>query len=92
VANVVLLDKSAESVIDVHLNSSDDRWDGYDPSLVVAARKIYRTYYDVHPEVTELPLGVAIDRFSCRGKLIFVRMPALLPQETFIPLEIIDRV
>lgn len=91
-ANVVVLDKPAESVLDVNVNSTVDRWDGYDPSLVVAARKIYRTYYDVHPEVTDLPLGVAIDRRSCRGKLIFVRMPALLPQETFIPLETIDRV
>jgi len=61
-----------------------------DPSLVQAARVIYETYYRVHPEMTDLPLGVAIDRATYRGKLIFHRKPILLPKESFIPLSSID--
>jgi hypothetical protein len=61
---------------------------GYDPSLVQAARQIYQTYYQVHPTLTDRPLGVAINRLNYRGKLVFVRMPALLPQECFIPFEL----
>ncbi len=61
-----------------------------DPSLIQAARLIYETYYTVHPEVTDLPLGVAINRFTYRGKLIFKRKPILLPQECFIPFNVID--
>jgi hypothetical protein len=61
-----------------------------DPSLIQAARNIYEVYYTVHPEVTELPLGVAIDRTSYRGKLIFKQKPALLPKECFIPFSSID--
>ncbi len=61
-----------------------------DPSLIQAARMIYETYYTVHPEVTDLPLGVAIDRISYRGKLIFKQKPALLPKECFIPFSSID--
>jgi hypothetical protein len=88
VVNVVVLEKS----VDLHVEQEPriDRY-GFDPSLVSAARKIYRTYMEVHPEVTEEPLGIAIDRYTYRGKLIFVRMPALLPQETFIPFELFDR-
>lgn len=61
-----------------------------DPSIIQAARAIYETYYTVHPDVTELPLGVAIDRTSYRGKLIFKQKPALLPKECFIPFSSID--
>lgn len=61
-----------------------------DPSIIQAAREIYETYYTVHPEVTELPLGVAIDRISYRGKLIFKQKPALLPKECFIPFSSIN--
>lgn len=56
-----------------------------DPSVLRAARQIYRTYYEVHPEVTQRPFGVAIDRFTHRGKLIFRGKPILLPQECFVP-------
>ncbi len=61
-----------------------------DPSLIQAARVIYETYYSVHPSVTDLPLGVAINRFTFRGKLIFNGKPILLPQECFIPFSTID--
>lgn len=56
-----------------------------DPSVLRAARQIYRTYYEVHPEITERPYGVAIDRFTYRGKLIFRSKVILLPQECFVP-------
>jgi hypothetical protein len=83
VVNVVVLDRPTELPVD-----RDSR---YEPALVHAARKIYRTFMDVHPDVAEEPLGVAIDRYSYRGKLIFNRIPALLPQELFIPFEVFDR-
>lgn len=56
-----------------------------DPALLRSARQIYRTYYEVHPEVPQRPSGVAIDRYTHRGKLIFKRKPILLPQECFVP-------
>jgi hypothetical protein len=56
-----------------------------DPALLRAARQIYRTYFEVHPEVTQRPSGVAIDRYTHRGKLIFRKKPILLPQECFVP-------
>lgn len=57
-----------------------------DPGLLQAARQIYRTYYEVHPEDPQRPIGIAIDRYSYRGKLIFGQKPILLPKECFIPL------
>ncbi|HEY9636873.1 MAG TPA: hypothetical protein V6D14_25965 [Coleofasciculaceae cyanobacterium] len=56
-----------------------------DPAILRAARQIYRIYYEVHPEVTQRPYGVAIDRYTHRGKLIFRNKPILLPQECFVP-------
>jgi hypothetical protein len=89
VVNIVILDQPAE--LSVEQEPRFDRYSGYEPGLVQAARKIYRTFMTVHPDVMDEPLGVAIDRYSLRGKLIFNRIPALLPQETFIPFEAIDR-
>ena len=60
-----------------------------DPAVVQAARLIYETYYEVHPELTEPPLGVAINRLTRRGKLIFSGKPILLPQECFVPFNVI---
>jgi hypothetical protein len=56
-----------------------------DPSILRSARQIYRTYYDVNRERMPLPLGVAINRYTHRGKVIFTRKPILLPQESFVP-------
>ncbi|NET56656.1 MAG: hypothetical protein F6K47_10975 [Symploca sp. SIO2E6] len=56
-----------------------------DPNILRAARQIYRVYYEVHPYVTQRPSGVAIDRLTHRGKLIFKGKPILLPQECFVP-------
>ena len=56
-----------------------------DPALLRAARQIYRTYMEVHPDLPQRPTGVAIDRYTHRGKLIFKKKPILLPQESFVP-------
>lgn len=61
-----------------------------DPGILQAARHIYRTYYEVHPDQVKKPLGVAIDRFTHRGKLIFGGKPVLLPQECFVPINQIE--
>jgi len=61
-----------------------------EPSVVKAARQIYRTYYEVHPNYRDLPIGVAINRLNHRGKLIFKNKPVLLPEECFVPLNQIE--
>jgi hypothetical protein len=61
-----------------------------DPSLLQSARQIYRTYFEVHPDEVQRPLGVVIDRFNHRGKLIFNGRPVLLPTECFIPIHQIE--
>ncbi len=58
-----------------------------DPGILRAARQIYRTYYEVHPNLTERPIGIAIDRYSYRGQLIFGQKAVLLPRECFVPLQ-----
>ena len=61
-----------------------------DPALIKAARKIYRTYCNLNSQATKKPLGVAIDRDSYRGQLLFREKPILLPRECFIPLSQIE--
>lgn len=61
-----------------------------DLDLIQAARQIYQTYYEVHPDDTRRPAGIAISRTNRRGKLIYTEKPILLPQETFIPLNLIE--
>lgn len=61
-----------------------------DPGLLQSARDIYRAYYEVHPDESRRPIGLAIDRYTHRGKLIFGVKPVLLPQECFIPLDQIE--
>lgn len=58
-----------------------------DPSLLKAARKIYRAYQQVNPDHIQRPLGVAISRLTYRGQVIFFRKPVLLPDECFIPFD-----
>ena len=62
----------------------------FNPALLKAARHIYRTYYEVHPDDMQRPIGVAISRKTRRGKLIFGDRPVLLPSECFIPLNQIE--
>lgn len=61
-----------------------------DPELIKAARHIYRTFYEVHPDVVQRPIGVAIGRLTRRGKLVFGDKPVLLPQECFVPFSQIE--
>jgi hypothetical protein len=75
------------------LHNRDDRTDLsalLDPRLIQAARQIYQTYYEVHPDRSARPIGVAIDRHSYRGQLIFGNKPVLLPRECFVPLQQIE--
>ena len=60
------------------------------PELIKAARHIYRTFYEVHPDVIQRPIGVAIGRRNHRGKLVFGEKPVLLPQECFVPFSQIE--
>ena len=57
-----------------------------DPALLQAAQQIYRAYYEAHPKLVQRPSGVAINRTTLRGKLIFTNKPILLPSEFFVPL------
>ena len=61
-----------------------------DPELIQSARQIYQAYYEVHPGDPRRPTGIAISRRHGRGKLIYTDRPILLPQETFIPLDLIE--
>ncbi len=56
-----------------------------DPSVLKAARRIYRTYCVLHPKQNRQPYGIAIHRKSQRGQIIFRENPILLPGETFVP-------
>lgn len=58
----------------------------FEPGIVAAARKIYRTYYNLHGQLTKSPIGVAVDAKTYRGQLLFTKMPILLPGECFVPM------
>ncbi|WOD38481.1 hypothetical protein [Nodosilinea sp. E11] len=60
------------------------------PALLKSARQIYRTYYEVHPDDVQRPIGIAISTKTHRGKLIFGGKPVLLPNECFIPISQIE--
>jgi hypothetical protein len=60
------------------------------PALLKSARQIYRTYYEVHPEDVQRPIGIAISTKTHRGKLIFGGRPVLLPNECFVPISQIE--
>jgi hypothetical protein len=61
-----------------------------DPSVIRSAGQIYYTYCEVHPEIVGQASGVAINRVTLRGKVIFTTHPVLLPQECFVPLNQIE--
>ena len=61
-----------------------------DPTLLRAARQIYRRYQEIHQERMDRPLGVVVDRFTQRGHVIFRKKPALLMNESFIPFDTIS--
>lgn len=58
-----------------------------DPTVLRAARRIYRTYCVLHSKANKRPFGVAIHKESHRGQLIFNTRPILLPGESFVPLK-----
>lgn len=62
----------------------------FDPSLIKAARNIYRNYYSLGIRVDEEAMGVVINRDSHRGQLAFRSKPILLPRECFITLKQIE--
>lgn len=76
--------------VDAEFDVNDEDYTAYlDPMLIRSARLIYETYFAVHPEI-DRPLGVAINRITHRGKIIFTGKPVLLPQECFVPFELIE--
>jgi hypothetical protein len=56
----------------------------FNPILLKAAQNIYSNYCQCHM-TPQQPVGVAIDRDTHRGHLIFAGKPILLPQECFVP-------
>jgi hypothetical protein len=58
-----------------------------EPSLLRAARQIYRTYCQLHSRLNKTPIGVAIDGKTHRGQLLFTKRPILLPGERFVSLK-----
>lgn len=62
----------------------------FDPSLIKAARNIYRNYCHLNLSVDSQPMGVVINRDNHRGQLAFSAKPILLPRECFIPLKQIE--
>ena len=55
-----------------------------DPTLVQAAKRIYRTYCHLHSQMQKRPFGVAINKETYRGQLVFREKPILLPGECFV--------
>ncbi len=58
-----------------------------DPNVLKSARDIYNTYCNFRSKLTKTPMGVAIDRKTHRGQLLFAKKPILLPWENFIPMD-----
>jgi hypothetical protein len=63
-----------------------------DPNLLRVGRDMYGLYCKLHPDGQrrKQPIGVAINKLSHRGKLIFSSFPILLPEECFIPIQELD--
>ena len=62
----------------------------FDPTLIKAARNIYRTYCNLNLTANSRPIGIVINRDNHRGQLAFNPKPVLLPRECFIPLQQIE--
>ena len=60
-----------------------------DPMIVRAAKQIYRYYADSYAAQLPRPMGIAINRIDMSGKLIYSQL-ILLPQESFVPMELIE--
>ena len=55
-----------------------------DCAVLKAAQRIYRAYCVLYPRRNKQPCGIAINRKSKRGQLIFRENPILLPGESFV--------
>ena len=62
----------------------------FDPTLIKAARNIYRSYCNLNIPANNRPMGVVINRDNHRGQLSFNSKPILLPRECFISLQQIE--
>jgi hypothetical protein len=62
----------------------------FDPSLIKAARNIYRSYCNLNVTTDQRLMGIVINRDNHRGQLAFSPKPILLPRECFIPLKQIE--
>jgi hypothetical protein len=58
-----------------------------DPRVLRVAHKLYRLYFEVHAQPEKIPTGVAVNRNSYRGCLLFREQPILLPEENFVPVD-----
>lgn len=62
----------------------------FDPSLIKAARNIYRNYCNLNFSTEKQPKGIVINRDNHRGQLAFQTKPVLLPRECFIPIQQVE--
>jgi hypothetical protein len=60
------------------------------PTILSAAQSIYQAYIETHGTQPK-PHGVAIDRYTYRGQIIFSEQPILLPHECFVPIQRIEQ-
>jgi hypothetical protein len=60
-----------------------------DPALLRAGQDIYSLYCELNPDRNRRrqPIGIAMNKISYRGKLVFSSYPILLPQEYFIAID-----
>jgi hypothetical protein len=61
-----------------------------DALTLQAAQAIHQRYCAVYKPGKPKPLGVAIDPTTRRGQLVFTDSPVLLPQERFIPIQMLQ--
>lgn len=74
----------------VKTQSSQSSMVFFDPSLIKAARNIYRNYCNLNFSTEKQPKGIVINRDNHRGQLAFQTKPVLLPRECFIPIQQIE--
>ncbi|VEP11278.1 conserved hypothetical protein [Hyella patelloides LEGE 07179] len=57
-----------------------------DPTIIHAAKRVYRTYLSIYSQLPKQPFGVVLNKETFKGQLVFREKPILLPGEDFIPL------
>ena len=62
----------------------------FDPRVLRIAHKLYQMYFEVHPEPERIPTGVVVNLNTYQGYLLFRDTPILLPNEEFIPIDLIS--